>query len=410
VHIRFLEVRDFRNYVHARVELTPGVVVLTGPNGQGKTNLLEAARYLSVYSSHRVSGDRPLVRAGCERALIRAEVLHGDRHLRLDCVIAREGANRVRLGGTPRRVGELIGAFATVLFAPEDLSLIHDGPAVRRNFLDGILIERRPGLAEVIRGYDRVLRQRNSLLRSARANHIPQSQLQSIASWDTQLAEFGAELEQERWLLTRALVVPLAEAYRGISGTDDQAIPRLRSVLIPDDLSEHPTIETIRERFLRALEEGLETDLQRGTTGVGPHRDELDLLLSGLVAREYASHGESWSLALALRLAAATVLRESSPAGDPVLMLDDVFAELDAARRERLAALISSYEQVLITAAIPEDLPEFHRPVQQVHILAGQVVDAAAGAPAAADGAAAGEPPEGSDPHHPVPPADVEAR
>lgn len=377
MHIRQLEVRDFRNYSHALLHLNPGVVVLAGANGQGKTNLLEAARYLSVFSSHRVSSDRPLVRAGAEEAVIRGDIVHGSRRLGIDCLIRREGANTVRLGGAPRRAGEVMGMFATVLFAPEDLALVSGAPEVRRRFLDELLIERRPRLVDVVRGYDRVLRQRNSLLKSAKIHHLAVDRLESLDVWNGQLAALGAELVIERARLVAELAEPLERAYRAISGEATRAVPSLRSALLEpaEGAAPLPTPASLAADYLQRLEAGVADEVQRGSTALGPHRDDLDLTLDGLVARDYASHGESWSLALALRLAAAEVLRATSPAGDPVLMLDDVFAELDADRRRRLAALVAPFEQVIVTSAIADDIPAFGMPLQRIHIAAGAVAD-----------------------------------
>ncbi|MFC3274218.1 DNA replication/repair protein RecF [Agromyces mediolanus] len=406
MHVARLSLTDFRNYERAELELGPGATVLVGRNGQGKTNLVESIGYLATLGSHRVSGDQALVRAGAESAIVRALLVHGDRQLLLELQLNRQGANRAQLNRSPVKTRELPRYAHTVLFAPEDLAIVRGEPGVRRRMLDELLVQRSPRLAGVMGDYDRVLRQRNTLLKSARARGLGADKLTTLDIWDERLVALGAELIDQRLALLAELADPLAAAYHSIVDADHG--PSLQPVLSIDgavaedddeprsapradaaDASGEASADgsaasatgaaavPTAERFAAALRGLRRKELERGVTLAGPHRDDVLLLLNGLPAKGYASHGESWSFALALRLAAAELLRRDSATGDPVLVLDDVFAELDRLRRERLAAAIGGYEQVLVTAAVLEDVPE---PLTAtiVHIDAGRIVDAPA--------------------------------
>jgi DNA replication and repair protein RecF len=413
VHVARLSLTDFRNYRTAELAFEPGATVIVGRNGQGKTNLVEAVGYLSTLGSHRVSSDQALIRAGADAAVVRAVLEHGGREVLLELQLNRRGANRAQVNRAVAKPRELPRYAHSVLFAPEDLAIVRGEPSVRRRLLDELLVQRTPRLAGVMADYERVLKQRNSLLKSARARGLAASQLSTLDIWDERLVALGAELIDRRLELVDELRAPLASAYRSIVDADHA--PRLRPVLSidgadPDDESSdgaEPATDDAAatdssavgraptaERFATALSMLRRKELERGVTLAGPHRDDVLLLLNGLPAKGYASHGESWSFALALRLASAELLRRDSTSGDPVLVLDDVFAELDRLRRERLAAAIGGYEQVLITAAVLEDVPE---PLAQrvVRIDAGRVV--AAEAEGAAPDAAVSEPqPEAS--------------
>lgn len=406
MHVARLSLTDFRNYERAELELGPGATVLVGRNGQGKTNLVESIGYLATLGSHRVSGDQALVRAGAESAIVRALLVHGDRQLLLELQLNRQGANRAQLNRSPVKTRELPRYAHTVLFAPEDLAIVRGEPGVRRRMLDELLVQRSPRLAGVMGDYDRVLRQRNTLLKSARARGLGADKLTTLDIWDERLVALGAELIDQRLALVAELADPLAAAYQSIVDADHG--PSLQPVLSIDGAVAEDDDEPrsaprgdgadasgeasaagsaasatgaaavpTAERFAAALRGLRRKELERGVTLAGPHRDDVLLLLNGLPAKGYASHGESWSFALALRLAAAELLRRDSATGDPVLVLDDVFAELDRLRRERLAAAIGGYEQVLVTAAVLEDVPE---PLTAtiVHIDAGRIVDAPA--------------------------------
>lgn len=414
MHVSRLELRDFRNYAHAELELGPGPHLLVGRNGQGKTNLVEAIGYLATLSSHRVSSDAALVRRGCDSAIVRASLRHGDRQLGVDVEITKSGSNTARVNGRVVRARELPRYVTTVLFAPEDLTLVRGDPGRRRGFLDALIATRSPRAGTAMADYERVLRQRNSLLRSARATGLKEAQLATLDVWDERLVGLGTEIVAERLRLAAELGPFLAAAYALLVGEDHGAGLSLRlsalahagSVLgdEEDDEAEGDeggdiTVAELESRFAARLAEVRPKELERGVTLVGPHRDDAVLWLNGLPARVTASHGESWSFALALRLAAAELVRADSRAGDPVLILDDVFAELDAGRRARLAEAVGHFEQVFITAAVIEDVPVALRG-HAIGIRAGEIVpdaelDAATGAGAGAGAAPADAAPAG---------------
>jgi DNA replication and repair protein RecF len=357
VHVRLLSVTDFRSYPEAELTLEPGVTALVGPNGQGKTNLVEAIGYLATLDSHRVALDAPLVRSGAERAVVRAVVHRDGRDTKIEVEITPGKANRARLGGAPvPRAREILGTLRTVLFAPEDLAIVKGDPSERRRYLDELLVARAPRFAAVRADYDRVLKQRNALLKSAAAaRRADASSLRTLDVWDSHLATAGAALLTGRLELLEALT-PLADkAYTAVSRGSATPTLSYRSSLPADD-----ALSADRDVLAAALAAALAgvrgQEIDRGVTLVGPHRDDLQLSLGDLPAKGYASHGESWSLALALRLAAYDLLRADG--GEPVLILDDVFAELDVSRREQLAELVAPAEQVIVTAAVVADVPE----------------------------------------------------
>ena len=382
MHVARLSLTDYRNYERAELELGPGATVLVGRNGQGKTNLVEAIGYLATLGSHRVSGDQALIRAGADAAIVRALLSHGDRELLVELQLNRQGANRAQLNRSPVKTRELPRYAHSVLFAPEDLAIVRGEPSVRRRMLDELLIQRTPRLAGVMADYERVLKQRNSLLKSARARGLAVDKLTTLDIWDERLVALGSELIDQRLALVDELREPLAAAYRAIVDADHG--PGMTPLLSIDGADPDADAEQVvgaaastdgtRERFAEALRVLRPKELERGITLVGPHRDDVVLLLNDLPAKGYASHGESWSFALALRLASAELLRRDSMTGDPVLVLDDVFAELDRLRRERLAQAIAGFEQVLVTAAVLEDVP-LPLTARIVHIAAGRIVD-----------------------------------
>ena len=382
MHVARLSLIDYRNYERADLELGPGATVFVGRNGQGKTNLVEAIGYLSTLGSHRVSGDQALIRAGADAAIVRALLTHADRELLVELQLNRQGANRAQLNRSPVKTRELPRYAHSVLFAPEDLAIVRGEPSVRRRMLDELLVQRTPRLSGVMADYERVLKQRNSLLKSARARGLADDKLTTLDIWDERLVELGAELIDQRVALIGELAAPLAAAYRSIVDADHA--PGLRPLLSidggdPDDEATSDAAAPVavgdtRTRFTEALSRLRSKELERGVTLVGPHRDDILLLLNGLPAKGYASHGESWSFALSLRLASAELLQRDSTTGDPVLVLDDVFAELDRLRRERLAEAIGGFEQVLVTAAVLEDVPE-PLTARIVHIDGGRIVE-----------------------------------
>jgi DNA replication and repair protein RecF len=356
VHVAHLSLQDFRSYPTAEVALEPGVTAFVGPNGQGKTNLVEAIGYVASHGSHRAATDAPLVRQGAPRAIVRAGVVKDDRKALIELEINPGKANRARLNRSPvPRPREILGMLRTVLFAPEDLALVKGDPGERRRFMDELLTARAPRFAGVRSDYDRVLKQRNALLKSAAAHRRSPGPevLATLDVWDSHLARTGAELLSGRLELVEALRPLVAHAYAALAPAGGAADLHYRSSLGAEELSTDRG--RLAERLLAGVAEARKQELERGVSLVGPHRDELVLRLGELPARGYASHGESWSFALGLRLAAFDLLRADGD--DPVLILDDVFAELDAGRRSRLAELVAPAEQVLITAAVPADVP-----------------------------------------------------
>ena len=360
MHVAHLSLADFRSYARVEVPLDPGVTAFVGPNGQGKTNLVEAVGYLATLGSHRVASDAPLVRLGADRAVVRASVVHGDRQQLVELEINPGKANRARINRSSQvRPRDVLGIVRTVLFAPEDLALVKGDPGERRRFLDELVTARAPRMAGVRQDYDRVLRQRNTLLKSAalarRHGGRSGADMSTLDVWDQHLARSGAELLAQRQALIAALR-PLADkAY-------EQLAPGGGPIGFEYRNSAGETGATTREELYEVLLAALAgvrgQEIERGVTLVGPHRDDLLLNLGRLPAKGYASHGESWSYALALRLASYDLLRaEGGPGGEPVLVLDDVFAELDARRRDRLAELVAPGEQVLVTAAVDDDVP-----------------------------------------------------
>ncbi|MGW9157675.1 DNA replication/repair protein RecF [Microbacterium sp. NPDC055665] len=387
--VEHLSLVDFRNYATAELALHRGPNVLVGRNGQGKTNLAEAVVFLATLGSHRVSSDAPMVRDGQEFAVIRARLSHGERRVLAEVQVNRQGSNKARINGSPSKPNELPRYAHVVLFAPEDLQIVRGDPSARRRFVDQLLIQRIPRISAVLADYDRVLKQRNALLKSARARGIRGEGLSTLDVWDDKLVALGSEIITARQRLAADLQQPVADAYEAIAGADHR--PQLEWALSvsggdpeeDDDmtgadeassLGKLGDTQRIAEVFRASLAAKRSKEIDRGLTLTGPHRDDLVLRVRDLPVKGYASHGESWSVALALRLASAELLRSESPAGDPVLILDDVFAELDADRRQRLAALTAGYEQVVVTAAVEEDIPEvLHAHV--VRISAGTISD-----------------------------------
>ena len=364
MYVSHLSLHDFRSYSSAEVELEPGVTAFVGLNGQGKTNLVEAIDYLSRLQSHRVASDAPLVRAGADQAVVRAAVVRDGRTAVLEVEINPGRANRARINRSPLpRTRELVGLVRTVVFSPEDLALVKGDPSERRRFLDDLLVLRAPRLAGVRSDYDRVLKQRNSLLKTARAGgrSAREGVLETLTVWDDHLARLGGELLAERLSLVEALRPYVGKAYETVArgATRDDAEIDYRPSF---ELEEAREAAALRDAILSEVERRRGDELDRGVSLVGPHRDDLLLSLGHAAGQDrlpvkgYASHGESWSFALALRLAAYDLLRADGD--DPILILDDVFAELDSDRRERLAGLVAGAEQVLVTAAVGADVPD----------------------------------------------------
>jgi DNA replication and repair protein RecF len=366
VYVRQLSVTDFRSWPAAEVGFEPGPNVLVGPNGQGKTNLVEAVAYLATLGSHRVASDAPLVRVGAERAVVRCLVVSRGRELRVELEINPGRANRARLNRAPLpRAREVLGALRAVLFAPEDLALVRGDPSERRRFLDELLVQRTPRYAGVRADYERVLKQRGALLKTAGSARRAGAagDLRTLDVWDGHLAQYGAELVAGRLALVAALAPHVTAAYDEIAwerpspaGESAAAARIAYAGSLGETLPETLAAPVLEAALLAELARVRPQEIERGVTLVGPHRHDLSLSLGGQPARGYASHGESWSYALALRLGSYALLEADG--GEPVLILDDVFAELDTTRRGRLAALAAKAEQTLVTAAVAADVPD----------------------------------------------------
>ena len=371
MHVAHLSLHDFRSYPSVEVEIGPGVTAFVGRNGQGKTNLVEAIDYLSSLSSHRVASDAPMVRQGASQAIVRAAVVRDERRAVLEIEINPGKSNRARINRSPLpKAKELLGLVRTVVFSPEDLSLVKGDPSERRRFLDDLLVQISPRFAGTRADYERVLKQRNSLLKTARtsrrARENDETLLSTLAVWDARMAELGADIIRRRTDLIGELTPLVGKAYEAVArgANRDDAVLTYRP-------SFEVTGEPLEEQILAELARRRTEEFDRALTLVGPHRDDVLFALGDLPVKGYASHGESWSFALALRLASYDLLRAGGD--DPVLILDDVFAELDAGRRSQLAELVADAEQVLITAAVADDIPEQLRG-RRFTVAGGQVV------------------------------------
>lgn len=374
MYLEQLSLTDFRSYAQVELSLAPGVTVLVGSNGIGKTNLMEAVGYLATLSSHRVSSDAPLLRFGTERAMIRAKLVRGEQSTVLELEINSSRANRARINrSNPIRARDILGICQTVLFAPEDLALVKGDPSSRRRFLDELLVSLIPRHAATRSDYDRVLKQRNALLKSARAGKFSTGHEATLDVWDQHMARAGAELLHARLELVERLRPHLKNSYAQLTDGSKEAWAIYRSTLqgtveddgaVQDAASETEdlrllSVDELTERYIRAFASSRRKELERGISLVGPHRDELELVLGEAPAKGYASHGETWSMCLSLRLASYYVMLDDARTGGsaPILILDDVFAELDVQRRRKLAAIVSGAEQVLVTAAVEDDIP-----------------------------------------------------
>jgi DNA replication and repair protein RecF len=367
VYVDHLQLTDFRSYESVDLPLEAGVTTFVGANGQGKTNLVEAIEYLSTMSSHRVASEVPLVRTGALRAVVRAKVVAGlddSRQLTLELEINPGKANRAKLNGSPlRQAREIVGVLRTVVFSPVDIAIVKGDPSERRRFLDDLIVARWPRLAGVRADYERVLKQRNTLLKSlsGRLRGGPPSAdaEATLEVWNTHLARTGGEVLEARLVTLADLAPHVSKAYADIAPTNNDAAAEYRAS-VDLDATRDADQPTARANLSAALAAGMAErraeEIQRGASLVGPHRDDIVLSLGLLPAKGYASHGESWSFALALRLGGFHLLRADGV--EPVLMLDDVFAELDSVRRERLASAVRVAEQVFVTAAVGADVPE----------------------------------------------------
>ncbi len=374
---------DFRTYQLLNLPLTPGVTVFLGSNGVGKTNIVEAVDYTAQLSSHRVSQDSPLVRVGADRAYIRTRTIRGNQQTVLEFELAPGKSNRVRINrAAPVRAREALGVTRTVLFSPEDLQLVKGDPAGRRRFIDDLAVSLRPSVASYRADYEKILRQRNSLLKSMRSRRVSSGDdLYTLEVWNKQLADVGAHLLQARLRTLDLLLPQLQKAYGQLTDGSKSVGITYESTIFPAISGEVlpraalMSADDIRQAMLRGFAEKQREELERGVTLVGPHRDDLALELGGIPVKGFASHGESWSFALALKLAAWYVhlADNETPGASPILILDDVFAELDTARRHRLGAIVAGAEQVLVTCAVASDIPQELGEITLVRVEPGQV-------------------------------------
>lgn len=408
MRVSHLSLSNFRNYGVAEVSFQPGLNLIIGRNGQGKTNLVEAISYFATLGSHRVSSEAALIRSGCESAVARMKVSVEQRTVLLEMQLNRDKPNRAQVSRNAVKPREVTRWVSSVLFAPEDLSLVRGDPSTRRRFLDEAVVSRNPVFSGVLSDYDRVVRQRTALLKSARSHASRAVAETTLDLWDSQLIELGTTIMLARRSLAIALEDPLRTSYAAIVQHDHQ--PRMRitesvtQVLVKLDVSREtpkrlsadamnlepipfetspsareliPVVDVSRETLVRefrtALSSVRQQEFDRGVTLIGPHRDDAFFELNNLPVKGYASHGESWSFALALKLAIASLLRDELPSGDPVIILDDVFAELDVHRRTALMSEVKKFEQVIVTAAVEQDLPEgeWHR----IRVHAGSVLE-----------------------------------
>lgn len=366
MHVRHLTLFNFRNYETVELPLTTGVNLLVGKNGQGKTNLAEAIFFAATLSSHRVSGYLPLIRQGENKAIVRVLARFEDRENLLELELNVDTPNRARINksDTPR-VRDILGYVNAIIFSPEDLDIVKRDPSNRRAFIDELIVQLSPRMSAVYSDYERVLKQRNTLLKSAKNMTSSSLGLSTLDSWDQSLIKIGSEIIATRYDIAQRIAPYLSEAYAAIADEKNDPSIQLKSSLISNEVETDSTNALlitgdkteIEELYRSRLALVRSKEIERGITLVGPHRDDLLLLLGTLPAKGYISHGESWSYALALKLASASLIRKDARAGDPILILDDVFAELDTTRRSRLAGLISHNEQVIITAAVAEDVP-----------------------------------------------------
>jgi DNA replication and repair protein RecF len=386
MYVTKVKLTNFRNYKTAEVEFSPGVNLLHGSNGQGKTNLVEAINFFASLSSHRVAGYTPLIKQGEQSAIVSLELAHLERELVLEFEINNDSPNRARLNKSPvQKPKDILGYLNSVIFAPEDLDIVKRDPTNRRAFIDQLIVQFTPRMLGVYSDYDRVLKQRNTLLKSARATGTKGDALSTLSAWDESLVKLGSEIIAARVAIASKLSPGLISNYQKIADTNNEPRMFIKSSILgstildgeeADDSEylESQDREEIAELFREKLLRMRPKDLERGITLVGPHRDDLVLILGSLPAKGYASHGESWSYALSLRLASLEILRQESKLGDPILILDDVFAELDSERRAKLAELVLGNEQVIITAAVIEDVPHALS-AKRFSVVAGEITN-----------------------------------
>lgn len=360
--VKSLKLESFRNYANLDVGFSEGMNLLFGDNGNGKTNLAEAIYFLSELQSHRNSDNKTLLQTGHSKAVVVAEVQNQERTLLLGAEINIGTSNKYFINGNQqKRTSEFLGLIKTVIFAPEDLDLIRRDPADRRRFLDQSTSQLKPRLALVKSDYDRVLKQRNALLKSAKGQQ--NIDLTTLDIWDQQLVKLGTQISLARLELLELIAPLLQRFYASLSGSSEAIGLQLELNIGNDESGEilaSANAVELEQMFHEKLKAVRNKEIERGLTLVGPHRDELLISKSGLPTRTHSSQGEAWSLALGLKLAMAELLRQDTLTGDPILILDDVFAVLDSGRRNRLLEFVSDYEQVIITSADRASTPEIN--------------------------------------------------
>jgi DNA replication and repair protein RecF len=374
VWVSDLRLSHFRNHSSTALQLTPGITTFVGPNGQGKTNIVESLVYLSQLSSHRTSSDETLVQQGNPEAELRATVRHDGRQVELGLIIRSSGSNRSTVNGQPSSLADMSSWLKVVIFSPEDMALVRGEPSIRRRLLDIALIGLFPRYRAVLSEYDRVVRQKNSLLKTLRHHRGSNTEMATLAVWNDALARLGADISWGR--------LELVELWNPLTDHAYQAVAPENRLQISLDWSDSNWADSVRpssmhdvvDRYRLSLDRAQLDEHDRGMSLVGPHRDDLAISLNDLPARTHASQGEAWSAALSLRMGLAELFKSSSLSGDPVIILDDVFSELDGNRREALARTVSKYEQVLITAAVTDDVPS-QLSGQRYLVSQGQVSD-----------------------------------
>jgi len=354
VWVSQLDIVGWRNHERSSLQFQQGVNLLVGPNGQGKTNIVEAIRYLATLGSHRVSGGAALIADGETSATIFASLHHDQRNVTVGVTLKRAGSSEATISGNSAKVSEVPRWVSAVMFAPEDIAIVRGEPGFRRQFLDELVIGASPSMAAVYGDFEKVLKQRNSLLKSLRSQNRA-ADFSTLEVWDSSFVDLASQILYHRVTQWGAVLPQVTRAYEDLAGGQEITAAYLTRGY------EHPTETATRESFSQALATALTANFsaerERGVSLVGPQRDDLELMISGRPARTHASQGETWSLALSLRLGTATWLREEKSSGDPIIILDDVFAELDAARRTKLVALMADYEQLIVTSAVEEDIP-----------------------------------------------------
>lgn len=382
MHVQLVELRNFRNYESAELALSRGTVVIHGPNGAGKTNLLEAIALASVGDPVRAREVGELVRAGQEYAYVAARHQVASGLVRVEVGLARSGRTQYKVGGVLRRRADLIGLAPVVYFSADDLEVVQGEPSARRRLLD-------LGLSAVSRGYyfqlaryRRGLEQRNRLLKEIREGREREAALEG---WDRTIARYGARVMVERQAFVGGLAPAVAEAYRRISGDERQFLLRYRpSLALPGGQTgegggkdPRETVELLSSQLAEAWRESREADIRYGTTMIGPHRDDLELLLADRSVRGFASQGEQRTCALAIRMGLAARMQELT--GEmPALLLDDVLSELDERHREGVFAAARMAEQVIITCCDVEDVPpEPRASAHLVEVVGGNILAAA---------------------------------